>query len=91
VREIADAARTGDGRAVEALRGATTVLGRLVGPRVREFGAELLVVGGSIAGSWDLLGPWFAEAAGDLPLVVVSGNTERAGMLGAAVVATERR
>lgn len=87
VREIAAAARDGDPVAVAALQGATTVLGRVIGPRVRSFGAELLVVGGSIAGSWDVLGPWFAEAAGDLPPVVVSENTEQAGMLGAALVA----
>lgn len=57
VREIADAARRGDGSAGAAIGTALHALGRALGPGLAAFGAERLVVGGAIARSWDLLEP----------------------------------
>lgn len=55
VREIAELARAGDPAAAAAFRGAFDVLGEVLGPCLERFGADLLVVGGSISGSWDLI------------------------------------
>ena len=55
VREIAELARAGNPAAVAAFDGAFTVLGEVLGPWLERFGADLLVVGGSISRSWDLL------------------------------------
>ncbi len=55
VREIAELARAGDRAAAAAFDGAFTVLGEVLGPWLERFGAELLVVGGSISRAWDLI------------------------------------
>lgn len=55
VKEIAELARTGDQAAVAAFDGAFGALGEVLGPWLQRFGAELLVVGGSISRSWDLI------------------------------------
>ncbi|MBP0457810.1 ROK family protein, partial [Streptomyces montanisoli] len=62
VREIAAAAREGEAAANRVLNGAFGALGRTLAPWLRRFGADALVVGGSMTGSWDLVGP--ALAAG---------------------------
>ncbi|MDV9172486.1 ROK family protein, partial [Streptomyces sp. W16] len=54
VRDIAERARAGEERARQALDGAFTGLGAVLGPRLLAFGATALVVGGSMARSWDL-------------------------------------
>jgi glucokinase len=55
VRQIAELARTGDPAAVTAFDGAFRALGEVLGPWLQRFGAELLVLGGSISRSWDLI------------------------------------
>jgi len=55
VREIAALARAGDPAATVAFDGAFTVLGEVLGPWLERFGADQLVIGGSIAGAWDLI------------------------------------
>jgi glucokinase len=55
VREIAELARCGNAAASAAFDGAFTVLGEVLGPWLERFGADQLVVGGSIAGAWDLI------------------------------------
>jgi glucokinase len=55
VREIAALARTGDRHARATFDAAFTVLGEVVGPWLERFGADQLVVGGSISGAWDLI------------------------------------
>lgn len=57
VHEIADRARRGDACAGEVLHRAFEALGRALAPVLRGFAPDVLVVGGSIAGSWDLLLP----------------------------------
>jgi glucokinase len=55
VEGIATAARAGDPTAREVLDTAFQILGAAVAPWVRAFGATVLVVGGSVARSWDLM------------------------------------
>ncbi|MEO6501077.1 MAG: ROK family protein [Jatrophihabitantaceae bacterium] len=55
VREIAELARAGDQAAAAAFNGAFEVLGEVLGPWLERFGADLLVIGGSISRSWDLI------------------------------------
>ncbi|MFF2525136.1 ROK family protein [Streptomyces liangshanensis] len=57
VRDVAERARAGEERARLVLARALTVLGEALGPRLADFGATALVVGGSIARSWDLVAP----------------------------------
>ena len=88
VREIADLARAGDERAVDVLSRALRALGTAVGSVLDGFHPDVLVLGGSMAASWDLFEPWFragAADAGALPLIRVSADAERSGFVGAAV------
>ncbi len=55
VHEIAALARGGDVVAAGVLDDAFTALGRALAPSMRAFAPEVLVVGGSVAQSWDLL------------------------------------
>ena len=57
VREIADRARQGDRAAVDVFTYTFWALGSALGTLLAEFGPDVLVVGGSIAASWDLVGP----------------------------------
>ncbi|AUH44183.1 ROK family protein [Streptomyces sp. CMB-StM0423] len=57
VREIAERARAGEERARRVLGAAFGALGAELGPRLAAFGATALVVGGSMADSWDLVAP----------------------------------
>lgn len=84
VRDIAGRARAGDAPAVDVLATALRTLGHALGDRLRDFGAEQLVVGGSMSASWDLFAPWFGEGAGPLPATRVSADTELAALCGAA-------
>lgn len=85
VREIAAEARAGDAAALGVLDGAFGALGETLAPWLRRFGATALVVGGSMTGSWDLVGP--ALAAGlpaDLPRPLPAARPSEAGLIGAA-------
>jgi glucokinase len=62
VKEIAELARAGNAAAGTAFETAFRVLGEVLGPWLRRFGAELLVVGGSISRSFDLVEPPLREA-----------------------------
>lgn len=57
VRTIAAAARRGDTTAGEVLNDAFVVLGKVLSPWLARFGASALVVGGSMAASWDIVEP----------------------------------
>jgi len=85
VLEICDRARAGEAVCAAVLRSALRDLGSAIGPSAVEFGADLIVVGGSMAGSWDLLEPWFREGAPDrLPPSRRSSLGEHAPLIGAA-------
>ncbi|MFF2503634.1 ROK family protein [Streptomyces sp. NPDC058067] len=55
VREIARRARHGDRAAAKVFTGTFRALGRALGPLLAAFEPTVLVVGGAIAGAWDLL------------------------------------
>jgi glucokinase len=55
VKELAARARAGDERATAAFDTALEALALAVGPWLASFGATVLVVGGSISRSWDVL------------------------------------
>lgn len=88
VREIAQAARNGDATAARVLADAFGALGRTLAPWLRRFRAGALIVGGSMTGSWDLIGPPLAAglAAGGpgVPAPVLAQRPEEAGLIGAA-------
>jgi glucokinase len=85
VREVADRARAGERAARSVLAYAFRSLGTALGPCLRAFGTDVLVVGGSMSASWDLVEPWFLEGAGGCDAVVtVSTDGERAALAGAA-------
>ncbi|WP_375491042.1 ROK family protein [uncultured Jatrophihabitans sp.] len=89
VREIAEQARAGLPLARRVLDTAMRALGQVVGDCVCRFGAEVLVVGGSMSASWDVLGPPFRVGAQDstLPRVELAADAEAAPFVGAAVAA----
>ncbi len=55
VREIAELARRGDEAAFAAFHGAFSILGQVLAPWLNRFAIDQLVIGGSIAGAWDLI------------------------------------
>jgi len=55
VRDLAQLARDGDVAALEAITTAITTLGRVLAPWLELFRSSVLVVGGSMTGSWDLI------------------------------------
>ncbi|WP_049570657.1 ROK family protein [Streptomyces sp. SBT349] len=57
VREIAARARAGEARARAVLEATFAALGSALRPCLVAFGAGGLVVGGSMAASWDIVGP----------------------------------
>jgi glucokinase len=95
---IASQARGGDQVAAEVLRTAFEQLGAVLRPWLQDFGAKVLVVGGSMTGSWDLIGPALLEGirAGDgtsfaALQVSVATRPEEAALLGAAAFAQRTR
>jgi len=62
VREIAEQARRGDEAAALTLARSIDALGRALAPWIASFDPEAIVVGGSIARSWDLLAPLLGAA-----------------------------
>ncbi|MFD4026270.1 ROK family protein [Streptomyces sp. NPDC058576] len=92
VRTIAERARAGEAAARFVLHHAFRALGLTMAPWLRRFEATVLVVGGSIAGSWDLveapLRSGMAEAGPGggavLPLPCSARRPEDAPLVGAA-------
>ncbi len=97
VHEIAERSRQGDGAASHVLRQAFTSLGEAIAPYLHDFGAEILVIGGSMAGSWDIVHPAVRHGLTSvrpqlkhLP-VIRSERFEEACLIGAAHWVTENR
>ena len=89
VREIADRARQGDRAAAEVFTRTFHVLGAVLGPLLADFGATVVVVGGSIAASWDLVAPPLGAGLGAGPVVLTQAHDlTQASLLGAAYLAT---
>jgi len=87
VLEIAEAARLGWAPARRVLDQAMTSLGGVVGRCVAGFRADVLVIGGAMSASWDLLErPFRTGALGNgLPEVRLAADPENAPLIGAAV------
>lgn len=85
VADIAERARGGDPTACAVFETAYSALGAVLAPWLRRFGAQVLVVGGTIAASWDLVGPPLLGAAKDVGIPVVpAGNLDEAAEIGTA-------
>jgi glucokinase len=93
VQEIAKRARDGEQAAGTVLSHALRGLGSAMGPAMREFDADVIVIGGSMAGSWDLFEPWFRDGLDwpDAPAVQLAGDPEHAALVGAAHFALDVR
>lgn len=89
VVEIAARARRGEPPAQAAIGGPLRSLGRALAPWLARFGASALVVGGSMAGSWDLVEPPL-RAGMDLPIELLRARLpDDAGLIGAALHAVD--
>jgi predicted NBD/HSP70 family sugar kinase len=84
VRDIAARARKGDPIARRVIDISMRLLGTALSPYLSRFGAEVVVVGGSMSASWDLFGPAFVAALRSRVRVVVAEDREHAPLLGAA-------
>jgi glucokinase len=91
VREIAELARSGERRALAVFEESMGALGGAIAPWIESFGATVVVVGGSIARSWDVIGPPLSAGVGKalprvsgVPLVSAS-LPEDAPLIGAAL------
>jgi glucokinase len=87
VVEIARRARAGERRAADVLRGLGSGLGEFLAPWIERFRPTCLVLGGSIARSWDLWSEEFraaCPAARDVRSCGVAEHLEEAPLLGAA-------
>jgi glucokinase len=70
VKEIAQLARRGDRAAAAIFERAFRALGNVLAPVLAAFEPEMLVVGGSIAGSWDLIAKPLLAGIGEADLGV---------------------
>jgi predicted NBD/HSP70 family sugar kinase len=84
VKEIAGRARDGELRARETLADFGSALGDFLGPWLREFEPECVVVGGSIARAWELFAPALEHALAPLSATAAE-NLDDAPLLGAAL------
>ena len=93
VKEICELARAGDLAAAEAIEAAFTDLGRGLRGPLREFRADIVVIGGSMARSWDLFATPFEHGLAwpGHPPVRVAASGEDAGLRGAARAAADHR
>jgi predicted NBD/HSP70 family sugar kinase len=92
--DVAQRARRGERVAGDILAFAFTSLGRALRPWLDRFGAQVLVVGGAMTGSWDLLGPSLLEGVAGGPgqsrpglEIRVAHRPRSAALLGAAAQA----
>lgn len=94
VKEIADRARNGDTVAVHVFAKSFHTLGAVLGPYVAKFDPSILVVGGSIAGSWDLvadpLRAGLDTAGADRTALEAALLPETAPLLGAAYLSLDQ-
>jgi glucokinase len=90
VVEIARRARGGERHAAEVFRRFGSLLGEFLAPWVERFAPTCVVLGGSIARSWDLWAEEFRAACSpdmDLTWYGVAEHLDEAPLLGAAYVA----
>lgn len=91
VKEIAGRARSGDIDAHRILRDGALGLGRAIAPYIRRFQPTIVVVGGAISDSWDLVSPALESGLDcDVPVVRSALGLE-APLIGAAYHAWKAR
>lgn len=94
VVDLAKPARAGDPPAPDVVHAASTALGTAISPWLRRFAAQVLVIGGTVSASWDLVGPARQAGVGGTGIAVVRArHLEEAGEIGTAwpVVSQENR
>ncbi|MEV5607287.1 ROK family protein [Streptomyces sp. NPDC052225] len=88
VHEIAVRAQQGDTCASAAFRYAFEALGQALAPHIARFEATAVIIGGSMARSWDLIHPAFtrglSQAAGPAVPVLPARQSAEAPLIGAA-------
>lgn len=86
VRDLAERARAGDAATRALFTDAFAALGRAMAPWVLRFDASLVVVGGAIAASWDLVATPLRAGMTDgrAGSPVVPASSAHAGLVGAA-------
>ena len=90
--EVARRARAGDAAAATVLDSAFRHLGAALRPYLAVFAPQVLILGGAMTGSWDLIGPsleaglYGAGAPGDLT-ISLAAHPAGAALLGAAAYA----
>ncbi|GET28046.1 ROK family protein [Prolixibacter sp. SD074] len=87
VKDVADRAVAGQVEAKELFMEFGSNLGVFLGPWLRDFEAETLVIGGNVMGAWPLFGPAFKAELSSLKVetnVVSSGLKEDAAIIGCA-------
>lgn len=89
VAEIFERARSGEVVAYDVLREAYEALAQVLSDAIAAFAPSVVVFGGSISGSWDILHPLLSEAVsrrltGPVPPFSAARNPETAPLLGAA-------
>jgi glucokinase len=84
VAEIANRARNGERRARETFDAVASDLAEFLRPWLIAFAPTCLVVGGSIARSWDLLGGGLDSLRANVALLAPAEHIEEAALLGAA-------
>nr|WP_269327426.1 ROK family protein [Kineosporia mesophila] len=87
VHEIAALVRRGTSPAIELWNHTFRALGEALSPYVRDFGAEVLVLGGSVAGSFDLIEAPLRKGLARDVVLRAAVDTEHAPLIGAAVYA----
>jgi glucokinase len=90
VEQIAERARGGEADARRVFEKLAAALAEFLAAPLNAFAPTCLVIGGSIARAWDLLGPTLVEALAGRPLRVVQAvNIDDAPLLGAAWYAAQ--
>lgn len=94
VRDLAGLARDGDPAATQAMTRPMAALGEAIAPWIERFAATIVIVGGGMAESWDLVGPPVARALHANPgtasvAVAHAGELEHAALIGAALHAAQ--
>jgi len=92
VREISERARAGDATASAVITEALAKLGLALAPWLSHF--DVVVLGGSMTKSWDVMGPPFVgalRAAGLSPEVIVADGVEASALIGAAWSVSQAR
>lgn len=88
VHELALMARDGDEVARRSIHEPLLALGMALAPWLDRFGATAIVVGGSMAASWDLVEPALRSGLGSSVALLPASRPDEAALLGAAVYAT---